>query len=270
MAPGAAVNFIVGGTDYVTNGGIASAGLYAVDNNLADIITLSYGGCETNNGASGTAFWNTLWEQAAAQGQTAFISSGDSNAAGCSSSSAATGSAYGVNALGSSAYNVAVGGSMFVDYGPNQYWTTGSTAPVSANYVFTTATSYIPEAPWNQGLLSTTYLNTLSTAAQSGLRHCRGRGRHQHLHRASFVAGWVGDHAGGPDVLLGDLYCGGFADYRAAPAGAGYFVYCGFGSCRDGLLRGELVLQHKYRIRDRRGRRHIGGDAGHGKRAGAD
>jgi hypothetical protein len=168
MAPGASVNFIVGGSDYETESGIGSAGLYAVDNNIGDIITLSYGGCETINGASGTAFWNTLWEQAAAQGQTAFISSGDSSAAGCSSSSAAYGAAYGVNALGSSAYNVAVGGTMFVDYGPSQYWTTGSIAPVPAAYSFTTATSYIPEAPWNQGLLSTTYLNTLSTAAQTG------------------------------------------------------------------------------------------------------
>ncbi len=168
MAPAASVNFIVGGSDYETNGGISSAGLYAVDNNLADIITLSYGGCETSNGASGTAFWNTLWEQAAAQGQTVFVSSGDSNATGCQASSATYGTAYGVNALGSSAYNVAVGGSMFVDWGPNQYWTAGSAAPAPAGYNFATALSYIPEAVWNQGYLTTTYLNTLSTALQSG------------------------------------------------------------------------------------------------------
>ena len=70
VAPGAAVNFIVGGSDYEATSGISTAGLYAVDNNIGDIITLSYGGCETNNGATGTAFFNTLWEQAAAQGQT--------------------------------------------------------------------------------------------------------------------------------------------------------------------------------------------------------
>ena len=168
MAPGAAINLIVGGSDYETTGGVSSAGLYAVDNNVADIITMSYGGCESGNGASGTAFWNTLWEQAAAQGQTAFVSSGDSNATGCSSSSATYGTAYGVNALGSSAYNVAVGGSMFVDWGPNQYWTTGAAVTVPAGYNFATALSYVPEAVWNQGYLTTTYLNTLSTALQSG------------------------------------------------------------------------------------------------------
>ena len=168
MAPAASVNFIESGSDYFTTAGIGSSALYAVDNNIADIITLSYGGCETSNGASGTAFWNTVWEQAAAQGQTVFVSSGDSNATGCQSSSATYGTAYGVNALGSSAYNVAVGGTMFVDFGPSQYWTTGSTAPVQPGYTFTTATGYMPEAVWNQGSLTTTYLNTLSTATQAG------------------------------------------------------------------------------------------------------
>jgi hypothetical protein len=168
MAPGASVNVIIGGQDYETDGGVDTAALYAVENNVADIITLSYGGCETSSGASGTGYYNALWEQAAAQGQTAFVSSGDSNATGCQSSSATYGTAYGVNALGSSAYNVAVGGSMFVDFGPNQYWTTGSTAPAEPGYSFTTATSYIPEGVWNQGSLTTDYLNTLSTALQTG------------------------------------------------------------------------------------------------------
>ena len=123
---------------------------------------LATAGCETNDGASGTAFWNDLWEEAAAQGQTAFVSSGDSGAAGCSSSSAAYGSAYGVNALGSSAYNVAVGGTMFVDFGPAQYWGASTSIP------YTTALSYIPEAPWNQSRLTTTYLNSTSTATVTG------------------------------------------------------------------------------------------------------
>ena len=161
LATDATVNFIVSSASLVGSG-IDTAGLYAVDNNSGDIITLSYGGCETSNGASGTAFWNVLWEQAAAQGQTAFVSSGDSSAAGCNSSSATVATAYGVNALGSSAYNVAVGGSMFVDVGPAQYWSVTN----SPNY--TSALSYIPEAPWNQGRLTTTYLNSTDTAFQTG------------------------------------------------------------------------------------------------------
>jgi subtilase family serine protease len=162
MAPGANVNFILGGSSFVADG-IGSAGLYAVDNNIGDIISLSYGGCESGNGASGTAFWNSLWEQAAAQGQSVFVSTGDSGAAGCNSSSATYGSSgFGVNALGSSAYNVAVGGSMFVDFGPSQFWAASSGAPYS------TATSYIPEAAWNEGSLSTTYLDPTSTVTVTG------------------------------------------------------------------------------------------------------
>ena len=162
MAPGATVNFIVGGSSFVADG-IASAGLYAVENNVGDIISLSYGKCESSSGASETAFWNSLWEQAAAQGQTVFVSTGDSNAAGCEASSSQFGtSGFGVNALGSSAYNVAVGGSMFVDYGPSQYWAAASGPP------YATASSYIPEAAWNEGYLSTTYLNSTSTGTLAG------------------------------------------------------------------------------------------------------
>ena len=102
LAPGATVDFIVSSASLV-GGGIDEAGLYAVDNNIGDIITLSYGGCEANDGASGTGFWNSLWEQAAAQGQTAFVSTGDSGAAGCAASNARSAAAttVGVNALGS-------------------------------------------------------------------------------------------------------------------------------------------------------------------------
>ena len=161
LATGAKVNFLVSSASLVGSG-IDTAGLYAVDNNTGDIITLSYGGGEAGNGASGTAFWNTLWEEAAAQGQTVFVSSGDSDAAGNNSSSAAVATAYGVNALGSSAYNVAVGGSMFVDLNPSQYW--GAVSGI----LYASALGYIPEAPWNQSRLTSTYLNSAATAFQAG------------------------------------------------------------------------------------------------------
>ena len=151
VATAASVNFVTAGIE-LFSGGTDTASLYVVDNNNADIISLSYGGCEKNFGASGTAFWNTMWEQAAAQGQTVFVSTGDSGAAGCSSSSAAfaTGT-YGVNALGSSAFNVAVGGSMFNEgnaSGVTPYWGVGGVAP------YGTALSYIPEAAWSESLVN--------------------------------------------------------------------------------------------------------------------
>ena len=175
LAPDATVDFIVSSASLV-GGGIDQAGLYAVDNNIGDIITLSYGGCETNDGASGTGFWNDLWEQAAAQGQTAFVSTGDSGAAGCAASSArsAAASTVGVNALGSSAFNVAVGGSMFVDFGTTQYFNDSIAAAGPPTY--TSATGYIPEAAWNEGRLTTTDLNATSTGTVTGTGIAGGGG----------------------------------------------------------------------------------------------
>ena len=165
LASGANVKFIVSSASLVGEG-IDTASLYAVDNNIGDIITMSYGGCEGNNGASATAFWNDLWEEAAAQGQTVFVSSGDSGAAGCASSSATSAgtTGYGVNALGSSNFNVAVGGSMFVDYGPTAYWQNGGTNMVPNG----TALGYIPEAALNQSRLTTTLLNSSATGTMAG------------------------------------------------------------------------------------------------------
>lgn len=171
LATGAKINFVVSGNSY-EGGGVDGAATYAVENNLGDIISLSYGGCEYNNGASYSAFWNNLWQQAAAQGQTVFVSSGDSGAAGCTRSTnvyagqSTNGAQYSVNSLGSSAYNVAVGGSMFVDYNPGAYWAAGGS--VGSVSPFISALSYIPEAALNQGRLTTTYLNNAATATQPG------------------------------------------------------------------------------------------------------
>jgi hypothetical protein len=252
MAPGASVNFVVSGTDYFNSSGINTSGLYLVDNNLTDIITMSYGGCETSNAASGTAFWNTLWEQAAAQGQSVFVSSGDSSATGCQSSSATYGTAYGVNALGSSAYNVAVGGSMFVDGAPStaSYWAAGQGAPVPANYTFATALGYVPEAVWNEGALSTTYLNSLSTAFQTGagisgggggISVCTARPAWQTgsgiSSSSDTISGSTGNGTGIAAAITG---CGPYTTHRLVPdmvliAASGHdaTVFCAEGSCTN-------------------------------------
>ena len=168
LAPNAAVKFVVSSPNFFS-GGVDASALYAVENNIGDIISLSYGGCEYNNGQTYSNYWNSVWEEAAAQGQTVLVSSGDSGAAGCTSSGnsyasqSTNGTQYSVNALGSSAYNVAMGGNIFVDFVPATYWgTTGTVIP------FINALSYIPESPLNQSRLATTYLNAASTAYQAG------------------------------------------------------------------------------------------------------
>ena len=145
-APQASVQFVVSASTNVSDG-IALSSQYIVSNNLAPVMSLSFGSCEAAQGTSGNQFWNGLWQQAAAQGITVLVSAGDSGAAGCDdpSSASATGGA-GVNALCSSPYSTCVGGTQFSDTtNPGAYWSATSKATTYAS-----ALSYIPEAVWNQ------------------------------------------------------------------------------------------------------------------------
>jgi pseudomonalisin len=145
VAPKAAVKLIASAST-TTSDGIALSAQYAVSNNVAPVLTLSYGSCELALGTSGNQFWNSLWQQAAAQGITVLVSAGDSGSAGCdnpSSSKALYGNS--VNALCSSPYSTCVGGTQFNDgASPGLYWSTTNSSSYSS------ALKYIPEAVWNQ------------------------------------------------------------------------------------------------------------------------
>ena len=82
VAKGATIDLVVSETTETT-AGIDLSALYIIDNNLAPIMSESYGGCEAELGAGGNQFYNTLWEQAAAQGITVSMAAGDSGSAGC-------------------------------------------------------------------------------------------------------------------------------------------------------------------------------------------
>ena len=143
VAPNATIKVIVSASTSTADG-IDLAALYAVNNNVAPIITLSYGSCEAGMGTSEMAFYNSLWKQAAAQGQSVMVSSGDSGAAGCDYGNVAT-NGQGINGLCSSPYATCVGGTQFVEgTNPGQYWLPGN------NATYGSAVSYIPEAVWNE------------------------------------------------------------------------------------------------------------------------
>ena len=131
--------------------GIDLSALYIIDNNVAPVMSESYGSCEASLGATGNAFYNAMWQQAAAQGITVAISSGDTGSAACdpaappaNPNAAALGIA--VNGIGSTPYNVIVGGTDF-----NQTPSTLSTYWNSTNAATTqlSALGYIPETVWN-------------------------------------------------------------------------------------------------------------------------
>lgn len=145
VAPGAGVTFVVSkSTD--TSDGVDLSAQYAVEHDLADVVTVSFGACERDITAPGMLFYENLWAQAAAQGISAFVASGDSGAAGCDLASASSGTVAAVNGLCSSPWDTCVGGTTFLDQqSPSTYWSSGND-PTTKKSVL----SYIPEAVWNE------------------------------------------------------------------------------------------------------------------------
>jgi hypothetical protein len=146
LAPGANVR-VYTAADTVFQAGVLLAIYRAIDDNDAGILSVSFGGCEAAQGAAGNLQILNAWEQAAAQGMAVTVSAGDSGSAGCDNPRTETVATQGlaVNGLGSTPYNIAVGGTDF-DALPDSFNTYVSSAN-GANY--TSALSYIPENPWN-------------------------------------------------------------------------------------------------------------------------
>jgi subtilase family serine protease len=154
MAPGASIYFY---TEPAADGGVFYAAQQAVEANAVDILTISYGDCESDQGNASNAAINGEWQQAAAQGITVLVSTGDTGSAGCDENTDSEGnpitSASGgvaVNGLGSTPYNVAVGGTDYDILSTNfgGYVSTPSNGG-SASTFYRTAMKYIPEDTWN-------------------------------------------------------------------------------------------------------------------------
>ncbi len=127
--------------------GVDLSAQYIVNHNLAPVMSVSFGLCEASLGSSGNGFLNSLWQQAASQGITVLVSSGDNGAAGFDSPSASS-ATHGrwVNGLCSTPYGVCVGGTEFNDAAnPSFYWSSSNTAGTQSS-----ALSYIPEMAWNE------------------------------------------------------------------------------------------------------------------------
>src|SRR2546425_5001783 len=169
-APSAAIEMAACADTSTTFGGlIAIQNLINSSAPPPSIMSISYGQCETVNGAAANAAYNSAYQQAVAEGVSVFVAAGDSGAAGCDKS--VTEATYGiaVNAFASTPNNVGVGGTDFSDTfsGTNAtYWNSSNTS------AFGSATSYIPEIPWNDscaGALLSTYLGYSPTYGSTSL-----------------------------------------------------------------------------------------------------
>ncbi len=146
LARMASVKFVATASTATTDGVFLSA-QYIVNQNLAPVMTMSFGMCEAQLGAAANTFISGLWQQAAAQGITVVVASGDSGAAGCDApTSTYAHNGQGVNGLCSTPYDLCIGGTEFNDAGnPAQYWSGSNTAGT-----YGSALSYVPEVVWNE------------------------------------------------------------------------------------------------------------------------
>jgi subtilase family serine protease len=176
-APAATIDFVACAST-ATTAGIDLSAPYIV-NNLASTVSafsVSFGWCEAELPSSAVGFgsnlfYNNLWEQAVAEGQTPVVAAGDSaddtcdrgNGAGPHSGEDLGENGLSVSGLASTPYNVAAGGTDFSDnyqtnFAPTSYWNSNDTSP------YLSALSYIPEITWNGTCASPILTDFLSYA----------------------------------------------------------------------------------------------------------
>ena len=162
-APGAHIDLVISSS---LTGGIETAAQFEVQTLLDPIMNVSFGACEAAVGLPYVRFWDALFTQAAAEGISAFVASGDAGAAGCGNpnSTPVSNQSLGINALCASTNVTCVGGTEFADFAdPEIYW--GPTEGTGRESAF----GYIPEGAWNEPTeTSSTGIATYVAAATGG------------------------------------------------------------------------------------------------------
>ncbi len=137
--------------------GLTFGGLIALQNLLNEsstppsIMSISYGECETENGATANAAYNSAYQQAVGEGVSVFVSSGDAGAAICDDGAYSASNGITVSGFTTTPYNVSVGGTDFGDTfaGTNSTYWSANNSPT-----YESALSYVPEIPWNNSCAS--------------------------------------------------------------------------------------------------------------------
>ncbi len=159
MAPGADIIFVYTGSD--TTYSIFNSIEYAIDQKLGNIISVSYGACESLLSTTDASSLEAIMAQGATQGQTIVAASGDSGSTACYVSPTTTNptlavqQALAVSYPASSQYATAVGGTE-ISQSNSAYYTQGQGywASQTSTDVITSALKYLPEVVWNDTLLS--------------------------------------------------------------------------------------------------------------------
>lgn len=163
---------------FVNSTDVFTSVTYAVTNNVADVLPITYGNCESETGQSEIATMNLIFQQASAQGITVIAASGDDGAADCDEGTTSNptettatqglavdypGSSPNVTSIGGTEFNE--GGTVVEDEPCTVIGGVGTPAsviiPACQPYWSTTtnsyggsALSYVPEQAWNETSLN--------------------------------------------------------------------------------------------------------------------
>lgn len=145
---------------YVYGNDAGYSAYYAIDNNLAPVISESFGLCEYEVGSNRLGLYSFRVEaqKGNALGITWLASSGDSGAAGCDYDVATATHGLGVSLPASVPEVTAVGGTEFSEGGSAGYWS-GRNGLYGGS-----ALSYVPETAWNDTAMSVADGGTLSAS----------------------------------------------------------------------------------------------------------
>ena len=150
-APSAAIVLASCADTTTTFGGLIALQNLVSSSSPPAIVSISYGECEAENGATANAAYYAAYQWAVALGTSVFVSAGDEGAAGCDADQATSTHGIGVNGFASTPYNVAVGGT---DFGDSYARTTGTYWSSTNSATYGSALSYVPEIPWNDSCAS--------------------------------------------------------------------------------------------------------------------
>jgi subtilase family serine protease len=145
-APSAAIQVATCADTRTTFGGLIAVLNLLTAASKPNIISMSYGECEAENGATANAAYNSAFQAATAAGISVFVAAGDEGAASCDAGATGATHGIGISGFAVSQYDVAVGGTDFSDtYSGtvSSYW--GATNSPT----YGSAKGYIPEIPWN-------------------------------------------------------------------------------------------------------------------------
>jgi subtilase family serine protease len=209
---------------------------YAIDNNLAPVLSESYGLCEyvVASNRMGLTGYQVEAQKGNALGITWLASSGDSGAAGCDYDVAMATQGLGVSLPASVPEITGVGGTEFVE-GNLTYWNASNTANDGS------ALSYIPETAWN---------DTLANVALGGTIGASGGGLSSVYPKPAWQTGPGVPHDGVRDVPDVSLAASDAHDpYIVFSEGAAFGV--GGTSAAAPSFAGMIAVLNQYLVQNR-------------------